>query len=175
MKCERCGAHTELKRGVYHYVESGLDNVYLVNVDIRCCESCSSVTPRIPRINELHAVIGRAIALKGELLSGAEARYLRKHLGLKGKEWAELLHVDVATLSRWEGEERTIGPQSDILIRLLYFNILVERGASLPERLIESIAAIAERRDNELAVLIDPAKRQTYSYSRQSDVQTCTC
>lgn len=175
MECEKCRAQTVLKKGVYHYVESGLDNVYLVNVDIRRCDACGCVTPRIPRINELHAVIGRAIALKGELLSGAEARYLRKHLGMKGKEWAEILHVDVATLSRWEGEERPIGSQSDMLMRLLYFNILVERGTSLPERLIERIAAIAQSRHSELAVLIDPAKRQAYSYKPQSEVEACAC
>jgi putative transcriptional regulator len=176
MKCEQCGGKTEIKKGAYHYVESGLDNVYLVNIDRRVCESCGAVTPRIPRITELHAVIGRAVALKGEPLSGADARYLRKHLGLKGKEWAELLHVDVTTLSRWEGEEQKIGPQSDILLRLLYFSILAERqGQELPERLIERIAAIAERKDDELAVIIDPAKRPSYRYSRQSEVEACTC
>jgi YgiT-type zinc finger domain-containing protein len=175
MKCEQCGGKTEIKRGIYQYVESGLDNVYLVNVDRRVCESCGAVAPRIPHINELHAVIGRAIALKGEPLSGSEARYLRKHLGLKGKEWAELLRVDVTTLSRWEGEEQKIGPQSDLLLRLLYFSVLAERGAELPERLTERIAAIAEPRDDELAVIIDPAKRQSYRYSRRSEVKACTC
>jgi putative transcriptional regulator len=175
MKCEQCGGETTLKRGVYQYVESGLDNVYLNNIELRVCESCGAVAPRIPRINELHAVIGRAIALEGEPLSGAEARYLRKHLGLKGKEWAELLRVDVTTLSRWEAGEQKIGPQSDILLRLLYFSVLAERGVKAPERLTERIAAIAERRDDELAVIIDPAKRQSYRYSRQSEVPACVC
>jgi putative transcriptional regulator len=175
MKCEECGGQTALKRGIYHYVKSGLDNVYLVNVEIRRCESCGCETPRIPRINELHSVIGSAIALKGESLSGAEARYLRKHLGLKGKEWAELLHVDVSTLSRWEGGEHTIGPQSDMLMRLFYFTILAQRGASLPERLIEKITAIAESRRHELAVLIDPAKRGAYRYETISQVEALTC
>jgi hypothetical protein len=57
----------------------------------------------------------------------------------------------------------------DILIRLFYFSVLAERRTDLPERLIERIAAIAERRDDELAVIIDPAKRQSYRYGRQSE------
>lgn len=176
MKCERCKGPTSVKRGTYRYTESGLDNVYLKNVEIRVCEACGTVTPRIARINELHAVIGRAIALKGEPLSGAEARFLRKHLGLKGKEWAELLRVDVTTLSRWEGEEQKIGAQSDLLIRLLYFLVLAERqGRQIPDRMTEKIEAIARGEEEPLAVLIDPSNRPSYRYRRQSELAGCGC
>jgi len=175
MKCERCGGATTLKRGVYQYVESGLDNVYLKNVEMRVCESCKAVTPRIGRINELHAVIGRAIALKSGHLSGAEARYLRKHLGLKGREWASLLHVDVATLSRWEGQQQDIGSQSDLLMRALYFMALAERqGRQLPDRIMERIMAIAQREEDELAVVINPENPPSYLYRPQSEMMAAT-
>ncbi|MCI0389759.1 MAG: type II toxin-antitoxin system MqsA family antitoxin [Acidobacteria bacterium] len=175
MKCGRCRGETRLKRGVYQYTESGLDNVYLQNVELRVCEACGAVTPRINRIKELHAHIGRAIALKTGSLSGAEARYLRKHLGLKGREWAELLHVNVATLSRWEGEEQDIGSQSDLLIRALYFLMLAERqGVQLPERIMERIRAIAQRKEEELAVIIDPSSTPSYSYRPQSQMMAAT-
>src|SRR5262245_18442674 len=37
------------------------------------------------------------------------------------------LEIDFIALSRYEGEERKIWPQSDILIRLLYFSAPAER------------------------------------------------
>src|SRR5579883_1114521 len=120
MLCEVCGAPTEIKKGqTYHYKESGLDNIYLEDIEVRVCtsEECKTATPRIPRILELHRVIGQAVALKDSPLSGAEARFLRKHLGYQGREWAKLLHVDESTLSKWETQNREIGPQSDALIR----------------------------------------------------------
>ncbi len=176
MKCGRCGGKTIIKRGDYKYVESGLDNVYLKNIELRVCESCNAVTPRISRINELHAIIGRAIALKTEPLSGAEARYLRKHLGLRGREWASLLHVDVATLSRWEGEQQEIGSQSDLLMRAFYFIVLAERqGKPLPERIMERIAAIAQREEDELAVIINPENPPSYLYRPQSEMVAASC
>jgi putative zinc finger/helix-turn-helix YgiT family protein len=176
MKCERCKGETTIKSGVYQYAESGLDNVYLVNVELRVCKDCGAVTPRIARINDLHAAIGRAIALKGERLSGSEARFLRKHLGLKGREWAEMLHIDVATLSRWEGEQQAIGEQSDLLMRAIYFIALVERqGQQLPERITERIRAITQGGEEALAVLIDPANPPAYSYRPQSQMTAATC
>jgi len=176
MKCGRCKGETTIKRGVYQYVESGLDNVYLVNVELRVCKNCGAVTPRIARINDLHAAIGSAIALKAERLSGSEARFLRKHLGLKGREWAEMLHIDVATLSRWEGEQQVIGEQSDLLMRALYFIVLAERqGQQLPERISERIRAIAQSGEEDLAVLIDPANPPAYSYRPQSQMMAATC
>ncbi|HMX28257.1 MAG TPA: YgiT-type zinc finger protein, partial [Blastocatellia bacterium] len=122
MKCEMCKAETVIKREQrYHYTECGLDNVYLENIDVRVCEACGEVAPRIPRINDLHATIGQAIALQSQPLSGKEARFLRQHLGLKAKEWAAYLHIDTATLSRWENGGQTIGPQAHSLMRLMYF------------------------------------------------------
>lgn len=176
MKCGRCNGETRIKRGVYQYAESGLDNVYLVNIELRVCKDCGAVTPRIARMNELHAAIGCAIALKGDRLSGSEARFLRKHLGLKGREWAEMLHIDVATLSRWEGAQQVIGEQSDLLMRAFYFIVLAERqGQHLPERITERIRAITQGGEEDLAVLIDPANLPAYSYRPQSQMIAATC
>jgi DNA-binding transcriptional regulator YiaG len=150
--------------------------VYLENVEMRVCGDCGAAAPRIARINDLHAAIGRAVALKGERLSGCEARFLRKHLGLKGKEWAEMLRIDVATLSRWEGEQQSIGEQSDLLIRALYFIVLAERrGRRLPERITERIRGIAQAGDRDLAVVIDPSNPPAYSYRPQSKMAAAAC
>lgn len=172
MKCELCKGETVIKRGQrYHYTESGLDNVYLENVDVRVCEACGEISPRIPRINDLHATIGQAIALRNVPLSGKEVRFLRQHLGLKAKEWAAFLRIDTTTLSRWENGGQIIGPQADSLMRLMYFHLLAEKqGRAIPEHLADRIAAIVTQRTEAMALLVNPYKPALYSYRLESEL-----
>lgn len=166
VKCELCGGATAIQTGQkYHYIECGLDNIYLENIELRVCESCGAATPRIPRILNLHATIARAIALQPYPLSGPEARFLRKQLGMKAREWAIRLRVDHTTLSRWENGEQKIGPQSDALIRLLYFRILEERkGQMISEPVTEKIAATSEERVQNPVVYVNMNDSNVYSY-----------
>lgn len=63
MNCEICSRQTEILTGqTWHYTEYGSDNVYLRNIEVRSCTSCHARAPRLPRINDLHATIGRALA-----------------------------------------------------------------------------------------------------------------
>ncbi len=76
MNCDFCKSETAIERNQrYHYTECGLDNVYLENVDVRICSSCGERSPIIPRIIELHATIGQAIALQNVPLAGKESRF----------------------------------------------------------------------------------------------------
>ena len=152
---------------IYHYTESGLRNVYLVNVDLRMCEQCHAATPRIPKILKLHETIGRAVALQPYPLNGGDVRFLRKQLGLKAREWATLLRIDHTTLSRWENEEQKIGPQSDALVRHLYFRLLEERsGRLIVESVAERIAAQSEERFEDSGVFVNMNNPSVYSYQR---------
>lgn len=171
MKCDQCKGETTIERRRHQYTECGLDNVYLENIEVRVCPACGLFSPRIPRINELHATIGQAVALQNVPLSGKEARFLRKHLGLKAKEWASYLRVDTSTLSRWESGEQMIGMQSEALIRLLYFHLLAEKESRpLPERVAEQIAAVVWSRAERRAVLVNPQKPIRYSYHTQAEL-----
>lgn len=63
MKCDLCSGQTEILTGQpWQYVEFGLDNVYLCNIEVRACTACTARAPRLPRINDLHATIGHALA-----------------------------------------------------------------------------------------------------------------
>ena len=166
MKCDRCGKATiTKKRQMYQYVESGLDNLYLENIEVRVCKSCGNRSPRIPRINELHDTVARAIVLQPYPLSGKDIRFLRQHLGLKAREWAALMPVDVTTLSRWESGEQKIGPQSDSLIRLLYIRLKEEtRGHLFQERATERIASAKRARPRYTRLSVDVNNPSVYSY-----------
>ena len=141
MKCDICQRKVIIKiQQTYHYKECGLDNVYLKNVGTRVCESCGEKSIRLPRIKELHATIGRAVAMQPCPLRGQDIRFLRKQLGFSAREWATFLRTDASTLSRWENDQQDIGIQSDALIRLLYFRIRDEQEGELS---LDGVAARA--------------------------------
>lgn len=119
MRCPGCNSEMTCRLGEYHYQESGLDNLYLTDVEIWRC-SCGEEVVGIPNLPGLHDLIARAIVHKKSLLSGREIRFLRKNLALPAKELASLLGVDPATVSRWENGKQTPGPLADRCIRMVY-------------------------------------------------------
>jgi YgiT-type zinc finger domain-containing protein len=145
MKCDLCqGNIVTTPQQTYQYKESGLDNVYLENVEVRVCESCGEKNLRIANILELHETIARGIALQPCPLRGQDVRFLRKQLGYSAKQWATFLRIDVSTLSRWENEQQEIGPQSDALIRFLYFRLLDEsKGEVTRDQVAVASAAVS--------------------------------
>lgn len=165
MTCDKCGVPMKVLPGQkYHYKESGLNSVYLYNIELAVCEECKCAEPIIPRIKLLHATIARAIALQPYPLRGMDIKFLRKQHRFKAREWASLLRVDVSTLSRWENDAQTIGPQADALIRYVYFRLLEQEGKDLAGPIAEEIAAATQTRRESSVVLIDAGNPAIYSY-----------
>jgi putative zinc finger/helix-turn-helix YgiT family protein len=120
-KCWVCGGDLEAIKGKpYQYNESGLDNVVLHGIIQYKCAQCGEEAPEIPNIEELHLQIGKAIICNKEHLSAQEIVYLRKELGLKSKEMAELLSVTPQEYSKWENDKDIISSGSDKHLRLLF-------------------------------------------------------
>jgi len=110
----------------YHFVEIGLDNVYLTNVETSHCPDCNANSVSIPKSPQLLNCIGEAVVLSSGLLTGPEIRFLRKNLRIKINDFAKLLRVSRVTLSRWENGQIKITRPIDLLIRSIY---LIECGA----------------------------------------------
>jgi putative zinc finger/helix-turn-helix YgiT family protein len=108
--------------GKHHYEESGLDNVYLLGIDICQC-SCGEEVVSIPAVTELHSKIALELIKKKSLLSAKEIRFLRKSIGLTAKKLSEIMGVDNATISRWENDKQPINEARDRLLRLIYLNV----------------------------------------------------
>lgn len=125
MKCTNCGHKMTKHIKDLHYTESGLDNVILMGLTIYKC-SCGEKMPQIPDISGLHRKIGVAIAKSKKALNGPEVRFLRKELGLKANELAELLGVYKVSVSRWETGKEQIGVANDRLVRVLYLRKIEE-------------------------------------------------
>ncbi|MGO8999952.1 MAG: type II TA system antitoxin MqsA family protein, partial [Polyangiaceae bacterium] len=117
-KCRTCGeGETKTSTENHLYVESGLPNVVLAGVNVRRCAKCGAFEVLLPRVTELHRVIANAVIHKPARLSGAEVKFLRKHLGWSGADFAAHMGVDPTTVSAWENERKPFGTSSDRLLR----------------------------------------------------------
>ena len=169
MKCDVC-RKGEIKTKIqqtYRYKECGLDNVYLLNMEFRECDSCGTKVPRLKRMPELHSTIARAIAMQPCSLRGQDVRFLRKQLGYSAKEWATLLRTDASTLSRWENDQQEMGTQSDSLVRLLYFRIRDEKEGTLSkESVATAVAAVSTA--CVLSLCVNANNPNVYSYKTRT-------
>jgi putative zinc finger/helix-turn-helix YgiT family protein len=104
----------------YHYVDSGLPNVYLVGVKYWECDECKKQAAEIPAVEQLMNVIAKAIVMKEGMLVGDEIRFLRKRVGKKQADFADLINNTPEHLSKLENGQLPLQEATDKLIRLTY-------------------------------------------------------
>jgi len=103
-------------KNMYHYTESGLQNVWLTNgYVVRNTPYGKGVA--IQDVSGLHKAICRAIARQPKL-TGAELRFLRKEMGLSQTGLAQLLGSTEQNISLWERRGK-IPKVSDRLVKLI--------------------------------------------------------
>ncbi|MGE0824204.1 MAG: helix-turn-helix domain-containing protein [Candidatus Binatia bacterium] len=124
MLCEDCQMELVERKATakapYHYDVSGLSNVYLAGIVVYRCPRCKEEAPAIPRIEELHRAIARALIHKPGVLNGEEIRFLRKHAGFPAQKFAALLGIRPEHLSRVEnGRTASLGTPTDRLARAI--------------------------------------------------------
>jgi putative transcriptional regulator len=108
-----------MANGEYHYTESGLDSVYLVN-GYKIVETPDGRSIVIQDLDGLHKAIGRILAIEKKRLNGKEVRFLRTEMLLSQHVLARLLHVTEQTVARWEKDHYKISGPADAMLRLLY-------------------------------------------------------
>lgn len=108
-----------MANGEYHYIESGLDSVYLVN-GYEIVETAGGRSIVIQDLDGLHQAIGRILATEKKRLNGKEVRFLRTEMLLSQSVLARLLQVDEQTVARWEKDRYGISGPADATLRLLY-------------------------------------------------------
>lgn len=122
MNCDQCGGPTTTARENFRYAASGLPNVTLVGVQVTRCPNCGAFEVEIPKIEELHRTIARAVVKKPAPLSPEEVRFLRKWIGWSGVDFASHMGVAPETVSRWETGALKMGASADRLLRLMIVN-----------------------------------------------------
>lgn len=117
--CRECGDEAHVVRKDYRFIESGLNNVFLKDIEVVVCSGCKSESPRIPNHDDLMRTIAVALVDKPYELAGDEVRFLRKYLGEGSVSFAKMLGIDRSHLSRVENGAMAISRQTDRLVRTL--------------------------------------------------------
>ncbi len=103
----------------YHFVGSGLRNVYLVGVEYEVDSTTGMQSAVIPCLPNLMEAIGKVVVEKRSALNADELRFLRKRLRLASKVFAKLVGVSEEQYSRLENGA-TVTATVDRVVRLLY-------------------------------------------------------
>lgn len=130
----------------YHYLESGLDNIYLAN-GFRFVDGPSGRRVVIRDIDKLHEAIGKALASRKESLSGKDIRFLRHEMLLSQAMLAKLLGVSDQAVARWEKGKSDIPKPAETLIRLLYREHVHDTSEIKLKERLEKLADLANAID----------------------------
>ncbi|SRR5258708_7679924 len=112
--------YTATRNKPYRFVDSGLPNVYLVGVKYWVCQECGAQAAEIPAPEVLMNMIAEAIVMRPGILCGAEIRFLRKRMGKKAADFAELINNTPEHFSKLETGSLPLKEATDKLIRLTY-------------------------------------------------------
>lgn len=134
---------------MYHYTETGLENVWLANGYLRR-KTAYGTAVAIEDADGLHRAIGRTLAHQS-YLRATEFRFLRKELDLSQAGVAELLGTSEQTVALWERHGK-IPKTADRMFRAIYIEA-IDGNVRLKE-LVERVAE-RERADDERFVFQD--------------------
>ena len=104
----------------YHFVGSGLLNVYLVGVQYEHDARTGMQAAEIPCVPNLMEAIGKVLVEKKSAISADEIRFLRKRLRFSSKNFAELVGLSSEQYSRIENGAVKVTPTVERVVRLLY-------------------------------------------------------
>jgi len=159
-KCLHCGKEYQTNIEDYHYLESGLDNFWIREIEVYRCDCGESAA--IPQPLAISKEIAKCLIIKTTPLTGKEIRFLRKHMTMKAIEFAKRIGVDNATVSRWENEKDPHSPIADRFIRL---SCAVEMGY------IDEVKQLL----NEIFPEITPANPSTHFYISADQLGRLSC
>ncbi|MCE5318127.1 MAG: helix-turn-helix domain-containing protein [Parachlamydia sp.] len=126
----------------YHYIECGLNNVYLIN-GFKYIETPRGKSISIKDIDGLHKAIGLYLVTSKKDLSGDELRFLRHDMLISQATLARLVGISEQAIRRWERGKIMIPKPSESLIRLLYR----EHAQNKDEKIMATLKEISDLED----------------------------
>ncbi|SRR5260221_9944900 len=140
--CSECNSPVEKMATIkspYHFVDSGLRNVYLAGIRYWECEDCGKQAAEIPALKDLMVKIARLVVAQESHLSGDEIRFLRKRLAKKSADFAKIIGVTPEQITRWEKGNNPPSESADKLIRVFY--CLLSNDATLVDKVMKHVDA----------------------------------
>lgn len=123
----------------YHYVQCGLDNVWLEN-GYTLEETAYGNSVRIDDVEALHRAIGECLTEKTSPLIGKEFRFLRLEMDMSQKRIGELLGKEAQTVALWEKSDE-LNRDVDFIIRHIYRQ-KVSNHRQVYEEMVDSLNAV---------------------------------
>lgn len=117
--CPACGGKMKSSLGRHHYVESGLESVFLEHIPLWRCRACAYEEVDIPAIGSLHEMLCKILVDTPRNLAGAEIRFIRTSLGMTAEKFAKTLKVSKITVSRWENGHNRMNRAAAFLLHAL--------------------------------------------------------
>jgi len=128
---------------MYHYTESGLDNVWLES-GYREHKTPYGRGVSIQDTEGLHELIGESIVSAKRRIIGTELRFLRLEMEVSQRDLAAMLGTKEQTLRLWELNRKKPLPGSpDRLLRALYQDCMGHNPSV--RRMLKKLADIRER------------------------------
>ncbi len=118
MRCPTCATEMGKKHAAYQYKESGLENIWLEDCLMYLCPTCNITMPMLPSSDLTTKAITLGLVRQKGRLDGDSIVFLRKSMGLKAAELADVLGVDRVTVSRWENNKQEIEAFYDFRLRM---------------------------------------------------------
>lgn len=104
----------------YHYIDSGLDNIYLEN-GYTVHKTSYGEGISIQDAEGLHRAIGKRLISQRYPLNGAEFRFLRMEMELTQNALAGLIGSTEQNVRRWEtAKKKDVQGPADRMLRVLY-------------------------------------------------------
>lgn len=122
---------------MYHYLESGLPNIYLAN-GYEWYDTPDGPAIAIHEAEALHLAIARTLVEHKPWLTGREVRFIRYYLDLSQAQLGELLGVEDQSVRRWEKLLR-VPRAADHAVRLVFRDLTASASRRLPE-LVQHLA-----------------------------------
>lgn len=103
----------------YHYKESGLNNIYLIN-GYEIIEENNGSYISFNDLHGLHQAIASRLVHQAKPLTGKEFRFLRTEMDMSQNTLSGCFGVTEQTVARWEKGQTEIPRTSDVSLRSMY-------------------------------------------------------
>ena len=147
MKCTTCDVKTE--RGSAPVQRPVGDHLFIGEVPASTCPSCGEVYYDGPALGRFEVAIARELAERG-LVGGRAFQFMRRALGMRAVDLAELLDVAPETISRWEAGARDV----DRAAWTALASLVLDR-AEGRDRVISILRALCEPQKQPKSIRID--------------------
>jgi putative zinc finger/helix-turn-helix YgiT family protein len=155
--CVECGAPMRSCREPHRYTITPAWAITIADAEVLRCPKCGTWEVVIPKPDALQRTIAAEVIHKSSPLAGPEVTFLRRCLGLNGRELARALGIEGETLSRYEHATLRVQPQVDRLLRMMVAAQFLVEGERFGVEALSSIDKdVKEPAPLKLVVTVDP-------------------